>query len=116
MSSMTLEQIKAYVDENFPEGEITLFTGLEDAFMGIAVRFEPISVEDAGGDLVGTRGATHRHFAVYSYSKIMEGLVKDGMDHDDAAEHVSYNIMGAFGGVSTPAILLDEADLPEEDQ
>ena len=92
---MTGEQIKAYVDENFPEGDITLYTGLEAAFMGIAVRFEPISVEDAKGEIVGTRGATHRLFAVYSYSKIMEGLLAEGLDDEQASEHINFNLLGS---------------------
>jgi hypothetical protein len=102
-------QIKAYVDENFPDEEIVLFDGLESAFMGIATRFEPMTYLQPGGG-AEVKGGTHRHFAVYSYSKIMEGLLAEGLDEEQASEHISFNILGAYAGESTPAVLLDEHD------
>jgi hypothetical protein len=95
------DEIVEFIEESFDDEEIIIFDGLEDAFLGIAVRFEPIVTEN------GDRGGSHRHFAVYSYEKIIEGLVADGMDETDAHEYYSFNIEGAYVGESTPAILFE---------
>lgn len=100
---MTRDEVNTWLEDNFEsvieDEDIILFDGLEDAFMGLAERFEPIVTED------GDKGGTHRHFAVYDYDKIVEGLVADGMDVDDAREHIEFNVIGAYVGESTPAIL-----------
>ncbi len=42
---------------------------------------------------------------VYDGNKIVEKLVADGMSQEDAQEHVDFNIIGAYGGDSTPVIM-----------
>jgi hypothetical protein len=94
-------EIVEFIEERLEDEEIILFDGLEDAFLGVATRFEPIVTEN------GDRGGTHRNFAVYSYEKIIEGLVADGMDITDAQEYYSFNIEGAYVGETTPAIIYE---------
>lgn len=82
-------------EEAMDEAGIILFDGMEPAFVGLAERFEP--------------DGHHRHFAVYSYRKMVEILTADGdMDDTDAMEYLEYNTVGLYAGPHTPAILRDE--------
>ncbi len=40
--------------------------------------------------------------AVYDVQRMIEILVAEGMDHDDAVEHLDYNVIGAYVGEKTP--------------
>jgi hypothetical protein len=91
------------VDEFGSDEGIIVFDGLEDAFVGIAERFEPIRV--ISGEVKATRGGEHRLFAVYSYDRIIEDLMKEGMDEQEAVEFYDFNIAGTYAGESTPAII-----------
>lgn len=48
--------------------------------------------------------------AVYSRKKLLEGFVADGCDYDEAAEHIGFNIEGAYLGTGMPAFLMDDLD------
>ena len=74
------------------EAGVILFDGMEDAFIGLAERFEMDG---------------HRYFAVYSYRKMVESLVADGMDDTDAMEYLEFNTVGLYAGPGTPAIMRD---------
>lgn len=50
-------------------------------------------------------GNSRHEVLVYSGDKIIEQLVRDGLDEDDAVEHVSFNIEGAYVGPTTPVIV-----------
>jgi len=82
-------------DAGMEEAGVILFDGMEDAFIGLAERFEE------GG---------HRYFAVYSYRKMVESLVADGMDDTDAMEYLEFNTVGLYAGPGTPAIMRDLED------
>ena len=99
---MNKAEIVELVNEGYADEGIVLFDGLENAFLGIATRFEPVIEVDGKA-----HGGQHRYFAVYSYSKILEGLMKENLTSDEAEEHISYNIEGAYVGESTPAVLHD---------
>ena len=49
---------------------------------------------------------------VYSTTKIIECLMKDGMEHEDAMEYFYFNIAGTYVGELTPIFVndLDEVD------
>ena len=49
--------------------------------------------------------------AVYSAERVMECLVKDGMDKDDAVEWFYFNIEGAWLGDGTPTFISDTDDV-----
>ena len=47
--------------------------------------------------------------AVYDINKMIGVLVNEGMDWDDALEHIEYNVVGSYVGEKTPIyISLDE--------
>jgi hypothetical protein len=73
--------------EWFPEEEILKADGLDEAIIGIE--------ED-----------TMR--LIYSKSEVIKILVKEGMSEEDALEHFSYNIQGAYMGEKTPIWCIDD--------
>lgn len=73
--------------EWFPEEELLKADGFDDAIMGI-------------------EEATMR--LIYSKSKVIEILVSEGMSEEDALEHYSYNIEGAYMGQKTPIWCIDD--------
>ncbi len=42
---------------------------------------------------------------VYDIDKIIQELMKDGMDHDEAHEYFDYNIAGYYVGEQTPIFM-----------
>lgn len=93
---MTRDEIVAQIEDRIGEEgeELVLFDGMEDAFIGLAERFEP--------------DGNHRFFAVYSYRKMVEILMADGdMDDTDAMEYLEFNTVGLYAGPNTPAIMRD---------
>lgn len=69
--------------------ESALFAdGLEEAFLGIGYQF-------------------HEPIAIYSKSKAIQCLEKQGMSELEAIEYYDYNIAGSYVGPSTPIFLED---------
>lgn len=66
--------------------DIILFTGLDDALIGIGQQF-------------------NRYLAVYDYDKIIETLMASDMDPEEADDFFWFNIQGAYVGENTPIIL-----------
>ena len=49
--------------------------------------------------------------AVYDIDKMIDVLVSEGMDWDDAVEHIEYNVVGSYVGEKTPIyICLEKND------
>jgi hypothetical protein len=75
--------------EMFDLDEAMLFAdGHDDALIGVAERFgfpEPV--------------------ACYDYDKVIAGLMKDGMNHEEAVEFFDFNIIGAWMGEYTPVFV-----------
>lgn len=45
--------------------------------------------------------------AVYDFDRVMDILVeRDGLDEDDAAEHIEFNMLGGWLGEGTPCMLV----------
>ena len=40
--------------------------------------------------------------AVYDINKMVEVLIREGMDYDDAVEFLDYNVVSAYMGEKTP--------------
>jgi hypothetical protein len=72
--------------EWFPEGEILIADGFDDAILGI--EDETLRV-------------------IYSVSKCIEILQKD-MDEEEAVEYFHYNVIGAYVGERTPIWCRDD--------
>lgn len=56
--------------------------------------------------LVGIVQQFNRYLALYDYEKCVDVLVKDDMSRDEAEEHMSFNVTGAWVGESTPCFLI----------
>jgi Tol biopolymer transport system component len=82
---MTREQIDEWVSVNFPEQDILIADGLEEAFIGVAYQFNtPI--------------------AVFDKDKCIEILTRV-MSLEDAEEYFEFNVQGAYVGENTPAFI-----------
>jgi hypothetical protein len=96
-------------EDEMEQAGIILFDGMEEAFVGVAERFEPVMVRGQDGKQV-PMGGQHQFFAVYSYAKMIEVCQSDGMDRDEAIEYLEFNTLGAYVGEQTPAIIHDERE------
>jgi hypothetical protein len=72
--------------------DILLADGFDEAFIGIGTR--------CGQDTI----------AVYSRSKCIKKLMRDGMSEEEASEYFDFNVSGAWVGDRTPLFVesLDE--------
>jgi hypothetical protein len=75
-----LDKLLDTILENYSEEEILKADGFDDAVIGID---------------------THMRL-VYSITKSLDILVKDGMTMEDAMEHFYYNVSGSYVGEKTP--------------
>ena len=88
---MTRDEIGAYVSEH--NEEALLADGLEDAFIGVAVRCGQPTL------------------AVYDVEKCVKVLMeRDGMTDEDAREFLDFNTLGAWMGEGTPLFLYRYGD------
>jgi hypothetical protein len=71
------------------EQTVPLLDGLDDALIGIGSQY------------------TNPPTAIYSHTKIIETLIKQGMTPEEAIEYTDYNIIGAWIGEQTPTIIHD---------
>tara|TARA_R100001509_G_C4857683_1_gene212297 strand:- start:983 stop:1240 length:258 start_codon:yes stop_codon:yes gene_type:complete len=74
------------IHEEYPDMEILLADGFDDAFIGIGQQFS-------------------KFMAVYDKSKCIEILTDQGMSDDEAMEYFDYNVTGAFMGDNTPVFI-----------
>ena len=85
---MNREQITDYIEEHYPDAEILLADGFEDAFIGIVESF----------------GSAPK--ALYNANSCIDVLMeRDDMNHDEAMEFFDFNIAGAYVGEHTPAFI-----------
>ena len=85
---MERKTITDYIEEHYPDEEILLADGFEDAFIGVVESF----------------GSSHK--ALYNTDSCIDILMKrDGMDCDEAMEFFDFNIAGAYVGEHTPAFI-----------
>ena len=71
----------------FPDEEILKADGFDEAVVG----YEIISMK-----------------LIYDYNKMVEILIRDGMEEIDAVEYLDYNVLGAYVGEKTPIIMQSE--------
>jgi hypothetical protein len=77
---MTREEIL----ESYPDDEFIFYDGMDDAIIGVAERINLGPV------------------LAYDVDRIIDILMKDGMDETEAIEHYEFNIRGGWLGESTP--------------
>ena len=69
--------------------------------MEVLAEEECLTADGFDAALVGcTYGANV--VAVYDIQRMIEVLVNEGMDHDDAVEFLEYNVVSAYLGDKTP--------------
>lgn len=78
--------VKNYITENYPDYEILIADGLDEAFIGVGFSF-------------------NRPFACYDREKVIRVLIEEGMSHEEATEYFEFNIAGAYVGESTPVFV-----------
>jgi hypothetical protein len=74
----------------------------------IIKNFEDIEFLKADGfddAVIGVDGRTDR--LIYSASKVIDILVKEGMKREDALDHFYFNIEGSYMGEKTPIWCFD---------
>jgi hypothetical protein len=80
------DRLRALVDE-FADGEMLVADGLDAAIIGV------------------TEGVSEPVVA-YDYDKCVEIFrIRDGMTEEDALEHMSFNVTGAYVGPRTPIFI-----------
>ena len=63
--------------------------------------YENVLIADGFDDaVIGIEPMTMR--VVYDIDKVIEILMDQGMDHDEAVEYYDFNIVGAYVGEQTP--------------
>ena len=86
---MNTEEIATYIEENYPDhlDDILLADGLENALLGII------------------EGPHHHPVACYDINKCIDIFIKDGLSHEEAIEHLNFNVLGSYMGRFTPVFL-----------
>ena len=74
------------IHEEYPDMEILLADGFDDAFIRIGQQFS-------------------KFMAVYDKSKCIEILTDQGMSDDEAMEYFDYNVTGSYMGDNTPVFI-----------
>lgn len=73
----------------------------KEHLMEVLAEEECLTADGFDAALVGcTYGANI--VAVYDIQRMIEVLVNEGMDHDDAVEFLEYNVVSAYLGDKTP--------------
>jgi hypothetical protein len=82
---------------------------------GSFLLLEPAAMDEAIAGLLATAGKSP--VICYDRDLVIESLMKDGMDRDEAEEFFSFNVEGAYMGEATPVYLtstktlIDQVDL-----
>jgi hypothetical protein len=94
---VTRDELVQLLSGTFPDEEVLLADGFEDAFLGVT---------DSWGD----NGSRHLR-TVYSTSKAISVLeTRDGMSTEEALEFFEFNVAGAYAGPQTPIWVATVAD------
>tara|TARA_R100001460_G_scaffold10094_10_gene23916 strand:- start:3415 stop:3666 length:252 start_codon:yes stop_codon:yes gene_type:complete len=76
----------------------------KEDLMEILAEEECLTADGFDDALVGcTYGANV--VAVYDIDRVIEILVEEGMDYNDAVEHADFNIVGSYVGEKTPIFM-----------
>tara|TARA_R100001440_G_scaffold15358_1_gene26139 strand:+ start:3535 stop:3786 length:252 start_codon:yes stop_codon:yes gene_type:complete len=76
----------------------------KEDLMEILAEEECLTADGFDDALIGcTYGANV--VAVYDLDKVIETLVEEGMEYDDAVEHIDYNVVGSYVGEKTPIFI-----------
>jgi hypothetical protein len=84
---MTLD-VKKYLNENYPEEDLRIIDGFDEAFVGVGYHF-------------------HKAVTCYDKDKMIEILIRDDMTWEEALEYFEFNIVRgiAYLGDQVPVII-----------
>jgi hypothetical protein len=88
----TAEEIRDQLARDFEDGEILLADGFDEALIGVVEGW--------------WAGNIHGQVALYDYARCVEILIGEGLTEEDAVEHMSFNVTGAYVGEGTPAFAI----------
>jgi hypothetical protein len=77
---------KELIVERFPDESFMVADGFDDAIIGICE-------------------VTNR--VIYSKQRIIEILIEEGMEYEDALDHFGFNVSGSYVGEMTPIFCND---------
>jgi hypothetical protein len=81
-----MNKLDKIYEEN-PDSEFVKMDGFDDCIEGVVERF--------GQDPI----------LCYNYDKVIEELVSQGMDYEEAVEYFEFNQIGAWVGEKTPCFI-----------
>ena len=82
----TRAEVEAYIEEHYPDEEIVLLDGLDDSIIGFTAWMTKV-------------------VPVYDVEKIIDNLMREGMDRCEATEFYDFNIARLFPYVNM--VLMD---------
>ena len=85
---VVMDNAREWVDINYPG--LLVMDGFDDCIVGVVQVFG------------------HENAVAYSFDKVIESLMNQGMEYDEAMEYFDFNIAGAYMGKNTPVFI----DLP----
>lgn len=80
------KKIDEWIMDNYPDSEILIADGLEEAFLGVATQH-------------------NKEIAVFDEDKCIDILQSHGMSYKEALEYYHFNVTGAYVGENTPVFL-----------
>ena len=109
--SMCVEDLKHVfgADRVMVIDENTDFSKLPNPFEKYEHLIDPETMKLDGYDdcIIGiVEGFNKDNVLCYDKDKIIDRLMEDGMDLDDAHDYFGFNILGAYVGSSTPCFLI----------
>ena len=70
---------------------------------------EALTIDGADEALIGVaERCSQESVAIYSYEKLVDHFMSDGMSADEAREWINFNILGAWMGPHTPIVMVFE--------
>jgi hypothetical protein len=110
--SMCVEDLKhIFGDRVMVIDEHTDFSKLPNPFENLEHLIDPGTMKLDGYDdcVLGViEGFNMDNVLCYDKGKIIERLMEDGMDLDEAHDYFGFNILGSYAGRTTPCFLMKE--------
>jgi hypothetical protein len=90
-----MDPVREWIEEEYCDSELLFADGFDEAIIGVSEHWAPTS----------KGGATQSTAVAYDWDKCMEILVEEGLSWDEAAEHMSINVVGGYHGEHTPVFI-----------
>lgn len=82
-----MKDVKTYLSMNYPDDEIIIPEGYDEAFIGIGYSYSGV-------------------YACYNYEKVIEIIMgNSSMTYDEAIDFFDFNVIGAYTGENNPVFV-----------